>query len=383
MNKVGFLLPRSTVYPLAGFDFLDGYKSYLKHLNIEDNITIVTENIGFGLDEEEVYSKNEKLLLQENVDVVVAFIDGRCAEMLTPLYNATGKILVLVNIGAHYSFEANSSPNIIHLTFNEAFNCWLTGKLAATENNKIATMATSFYDGGYLHCFAMVNSYNQNGGAITNNFISHFKPELFDTTPLELHIENNADANTILNLFSGDVAHLLLPALSTMQQKQQINLYFSPMLFDETVKQKMPDKIDIKNAKGFSAWVPNLPNEINIEFKKQFNQLNGREATPFALLGWEAGILLNEIDAAKQLGLSNNDAIKTLQDKKLSSPRGWIELDGQTNQVFSSAYLITCKGNFELTIEDTMTDIAEEKTKFINTKVDELHSSWRNTYLCS
>ena len=84
---------------------------------LQNEIAIVTENIGFGLDDEEVYSKNEKLLLAENVDVVVAFIDGKCAEMLTPLYAATGKILLLVNMGAHYNFDVQPSPNIIHHTF--------------------------------------------------------------------------------------------------------------------------------------------------------------------------------------------------------------------------------------------------------------------------
>jgi branched-chain amino acid transport system substrate-binding protein len=383
MNKIGFLLPRSTVYPLLGFDFLDGYKSFLQHLKLQNTITIVTENIGFGLDEEEVYSKSEKLLLQENVDIVVAFIDGRCAEMLTPLYTATGKILVFVNIGAHYAFNEQVSPNIITLSFNEAFNCWLTGKLAANENNTKASMATSFYDGGYLHCFAMVNSYNQNGGEIRNNFISHFKPELFDITPLQQYIENNTETNTILNLFSADVAHLVLPALSNLQQKHSLNFYFSSMLFDEAIKQKLVNDVALKNTKGYTSWLPALQNDTNTQFKNQFKLLTNKEATPFALLGWEAGILLNEIDAAKQQGLSNNDTIKTLYNKKLPSPRGWMELDEQTNHTFSPAYLISFKGNFELTIEDTITDIAEEKKKFINTKVDELHSSWRNTYLCS
>jgi branched-chain amino acid transport system substrate-binding protein len=383
MKKIGFLLPRSTVYPLLGFDFLDGYKSFLQHLQLQNEITIVTENIGFGLDEEEVYSKSEKLLLADNVDVVVAFIDGRCADMLTPLYNATGKILVLVNIGAHYNFMANPSPNIIHLTFNEAFNCWLTGKLAATENNKLATMATSFYDGGYLHCFAMVNSFTQNGGQITNNFISHFKPEEFDISPLKNYVENNVDANTLLCLYSGDVAHLIYPALSNLQQTQNLHLYFSPMLFDETIQQKITAEINIKNAKGFTAWTPSLPNNINTEFKKQFNKLSGRDVTPVALLGWEAGILLNEISNAKQQGIKNTDAIKQLYNKELPSPRGWIKLDEKTNYTFSPSHLISCNGNFNITIENTVTDFEEEKKKFVEVKVDELHSSWRNTYLCS
>lgn len=383
MKKIGFLLPRSKVYPLIGFDFIDGYKSYLKYFNLQESIKIVTENIGFGLDEEEVYSKNEKLLLQENVDVVVAFIDGSCAEMLNPLYAATGKILILVNIGAHYSFEDNPSSNIIHHTFNEGFNCWLTGKLAAVETNRIATMATSFYDGGYLHCFAMVNSYNQNGGQIVNNFIGHFKPELFDTTALQQFIENNAEATTILNLFSGDVAHLILPALSSIQQKHPVNLYFSPMLLDDSVKQKLTDPININNAKGFTAWIPSLPNEHNNIFTKEYNLFSSKEATIFALLGWEIGVLVGEISKAKESGLKDTDAIKEIYDIEIPSPRGWIKLDQKTNYTFSPTYLVACNGNFDLTIETENIDREVEKEKFVAAKAEEQYSSWRNTYLCS
>jgi hypothetical protein len=72
-----------------------------------------------------------------------------------------------------------------------------------------------------------------------------------------------------------------------------------------------------------------------------------------------------------------------LYNKELPSPRGLIKLDEKTNYTFSPSHLISCNGNFNITIENTVTDFEEEKKKFVEVKVDELHSSWRNTYLCS
>jgi branched-chain amino acid transport system substrate-binding protein len=380
--KIGFLLPRSTVYPLIGFDFLDGFKSFLQHLQKQDEIAIITENIGFGLDEEEVYSKNEKLLLADNVDVVVAFVDGRCAEMLTPLYTATGKILILVNMGAHYNFDDQLSPNIIHHTYNTAFNTWLTGQLAAIEENKKAAMATSFYDGGYLQCFTMVNSFMQNGGQITSNFVSHFKPEEFDITPLKSYLENDTATTALLCLYSGDVSHLMYQALSNLQQTLQLNLYLSPMMLDEFAKQKIAGNIDIKNAKGYTTWHSSLPNENNIIFKKQFTALSSREASIFAMLGWEAGILVNEIIQLKPQNTAST-IVQALQNKELASPRGWIKLDAETNHTYSPSYLFSNSGNFNLSVENTFSNTEEEKKKFIQIRPDANHSSWRNTYLCS
>lgn len=60
MLSIGILTPRSTLYPALTFDILNGLKTSLAHSNISNDITLVTENIGFGTDEAEIYTKAEK-----------------------------------------------------------------------------------------------------------------------------------------------------------------------------------------------------------------------------------------------------------------------------------------------------------------------------------
>ncbi|NOT50056.1 MAG: ABC transporter substrate-binding protein [Chitinophagaceae bacterium] len=379
--KTGFLLPRSTVYPAIGYDFLDGCKSFLQHAGLPANI--ITDNIGFGLDEKEVYSKNEAMLLSHNADVVVAFVDGRCADMLQPLYTATGKILLLVNMGAHYPDILSSPSPVIEHSFNTAFNSWLTGQLAADEKNSSSIMATSYYDGGYLNVYAMVSKYQQRGGIINYNYISHFKQEDFSTATLQEYLKTNPEEKSMLCLFSGDVSHLMYKAMMELQQQRELKLYVSPMMLDETLQDVLGDDFTIKNVKGHTSWVSSLDNENNRLFKKRFTEYGGKKPGIFSLLGWETGIILEQIQKLFAEGIKGTALTEKLKSIQFDSPRGWLKIDRQTQQTYSPAYLVSVAGNFDLVIEACLENSEDERQKFYTEKPEGAASGWRNTYLCS
>jgi len=381
--KAGILLPRSTIYPLIGVDFADGCKTYLQYREIATSFELLTDNIGFGLDEAEVYSRNEEMLLKHNADVVVAFLDGRSAEMLQPLFTATNKILLLVNMGAHYFYDALSSPTTLYHTFDTAFNSRLTGKLAADENHLKGIMATSYYDGGYLQCYAMLSRYQQAGGNIGHNFISHFKPAEFSMKPLEDFMNTNPDYDTLFCLYSGDVSPKVFKELSVWQQTKNLHLYLSPMMLDEALKETPGLSINMKQAKGYTAWNSALENGDNISFKKTFQETTGRKAGIFGLLGWETGILLEEIQKMMKEGNKGREVVKALQQKTFSSPRGWMKIDPQTNQTYSPSYLVSCNGNFDFAIGQIIEDAEEERKNFFTEIPEGAASGWRNSYLCS
>lgn len=381
--KIGFLLPRSSVYPLIGVDFFDGFNSYIKSKEAEARFEIITDNIGFGLDEAEVYSKTEGLLLKENADVVVAFLDGRCGDILQPLFTATGKILLLVNMGAHYFSEASSSPTTLFHTFDTAFNSRLTGKLAAAENHLKSIMATSYYDGGYLQCYAMVTRFLQEGGVIGYNFVSHFRTEQFDMATIEQYIDANPDYNTVFCLYSGDVSPLVYRSLSALQEKRNLNLYGSPMMFDESLQTVPELTAAIRNMKGYTSWLSSLENENNKCYISVFAKITERKPGIFGMLGWETGILLEEMEKQFAAGEKGRSIIKSMLQKTFDSPRGWMRIDDQTNQTFSPSYLVSCNGNLEFRAEEQVEDTEEERRKFFTERPEGYSSGWKNTYLCS
>src|SRR5881394_3589636 len=167
--KVGLLFPMSNAYPTIGQDFMDGWNSLLKQQQIND-VTVLKEGIGLGGIEKEVYLKAEKLLISDDVDILVAYVDEKVLPVLYPLAMATGKILLAVNPGANYPLNWITQPTVIHLNLQHAFLCRLTGALAAASENGQAAMATTYYDCGYLHSAAMVNQFMEEEGSIQYNY---------------------------------------------------------------------------------------------------------------------------------------------------------------------------------------------------------------------
>jgi hypothetical protein len=381
--KIGFLLPRSTIYPLIGFDFLDGFKVHLQQLQDINAIEFFTENIGYGIDEKITYSATEQLLLKNNVDVVIAFIDGRSVEMIAPLFTATGKVLCIVNMGANFNFENAPPPTTIFLDFNVAFNCALTSSKTFSEGYNKAIMATSYYDGGYLQCFAMVNNFIHKGGNIVGNYISHFKTSEFDLSTLSELLKTAENKTCVLALFSGDVSHLFYQQFSSINQQYPVQVYGSPMMFDNHILGLLPTEIDIAPIKGYTSWLQQLENAANIELKERFTAYANRQASVFAVLGWEAAQVVNQMFSSDNNSISAAQKVNQLMDKNMDTPRGKLYFDAETHHAFSSTYCVEMANHFQIKIIETIENPVDEWGFFKKLQPETIASGWRNTYLCS
>lgn len=58
--RIGVLYPRSKAHPGMMADFADGIKAALKHYQLKD-IELISEIVGFGGNEKELYEKVEKI----------------------------------------------------------------------------------------------------------------------------------------------------------------------------------------------------------------------------------------------------------------------------------------------------------------------------------
>ena len=131
-----------------GTAFVDGIKICIEKKGLTGKFNFFTESVGLGGSEKEVYTKAEQLLVLDGVDILLAYIDERVLELLKPLVYSSGKLLVVINPGANYPINWVPQENIIHLTLQHSFCCWLTGALAVTETGVKALTATTFYDCG-------------------------------------------------------------------------------------------------------------------------------------------------------------------------------------------------------------------------------------------
>lgn len=377
MLRIGILMPRSTLYPALGLDMLNGLKQSLKQRNLFDEVKLLTDNIGFGIEEPEIYTKAEKMLLQEDADIVIVFAGLRVAEMLQPLFAASNKLLVMMHFGANIPDTWQAAPTTITHSLNFCLHARLTGRLAAQETNKQAINMVSYYDGGYRQCYALLTGHQQQGGVPRFNHITHLKLSEFTIQPIIPFLEANSDVRTLLCLFAADQAEHFYKDIAPLQQQFGLQLYVTPMMLDAALKAALGADFSIQQVKGYIPWHASLDNEANRLFTKN-------NANYFSLLGWDAGAIIAELAPGLNNGAQNmQELVRSVSGKKIDSPRGWIMIDPVSQYTYGPSYLASCKNNFDITVEQEAEQVEQEWAEFtqITISADE-SSGWRNTYLC-
>jgi branched-chain amino acid transport system substrate-binding protein len=384
MLHVGILMPRSTLIPALGLDILNGIKQHLKRHQLFDDIKFTTDNIGFGVSEQEIYTKAEALILMYDVDIVIAIADVRMTEMLHPLFAASNKILMVLNFGANFPDSWQAPSTTICHSLNFSFLSWLTGKLAADKENKNAANVLSYYDAGYRQGYSMMMGHQNNAGVPTYNHVTHLKLEEFTLKPLEQFLQQNTNTKTLLCLFAAEQAEKFYTEIISLQQALQLDLLVSPMMLDETLKEVLPADLNIKSTQGYIPWHSSLVNEENTLFKETIIKATNKAANYFSLLGWEAGSIIVEIFAKKAAGIvAASDMITFLTEVVFKSPRGLFKIDAASHQCYGSAYLASCKNHLDIHIESPLENIDNAWAKFkTEMHLEGENAGWKNTYLC-
>lgn len=377
---IGVLLPRSTDFPAMGFDLLDGLKLYFQKQGLE-NIRFIPENIGFGEDRKEIYSKAEKCILQDDAQMVVAYLSTENAATLYPLFESTGRQLIVVDAGMNYPKEA-ASPNALYISLQGIHACLYSGKMAGKDAKEVI-IATSFFDGGYRGPWAFDRGISMQEGTVVHNYVGHHKESEFTIKPFLEALDKNKDAR-IAACFSTYLATLFLQKLSEADAETEEREYCCSSFM---VEEQTMDTYRLPKGKfvAYTPWFSTLDSEQNTEFVGEIQQKKNKKANIFHLLGWEAGIIIaqliadpNGIDAAfKQI----------LEGKSYESPRGLVTIHPTTHIGFAPLYLCEMTRNQDhkamLVYKETIEISADEHLNVINDQPNGMTSGWFNNYLCS
>ena len=381
--KIGILYPRSNAHPGMMMDFMDGIKTALKQQQLNDHILPVSESTGLGGNEKEVYEKAEKLLVLEGVDLLVAYIDLRVLETLKPLLYASGKLVLAVNPGANYPQNWVPQPNIVNLTLQHSFLCWLTGKLAAPLNTTNAATATTFYDCGYLHTAAMVKNFIKGGSKITFNYVNNQRyDDAFDITQLTGYLSSDKETTSLLCVFDSLPSSLFYSLLNKYNEADNLHLFVSPMMLEQKALEKMPDGFKF-SIDGYLPWHAELENNANRVFLDNYRQQTKRDGNIFSLLGWETGLILQEIFLHSNGNYTDGTELAgRLASGKINSPRGEMKLDPETNYFIAPVCKCSIKQNSGTPMVEQMAVPEKEWTSFVEDPTEGVSSGWTNTYLC-
>ena len=381
--KIGILYPRSKAHPDMMADFNDGIKLALKHFGVTNHIELITESIGYGEDEKQVFEKAEKLLTLESVDLLIAYIDLRVISILEPLLYASKKLMIVVNPGANYPENQPTHPYIIYLTLQHSFLCWLTGLLASNNKEGGAALATSFYDAGYLHIAAITTGYVNSGGSIRYNYVNNSRyNETFEIGPLTGFLSTEKETQNLLCVFDVKPAALFLDRLNKYKESDQLQIFGSPMVLDSKAWEGTDNGFHF-SIEGYLPYHAAAENATNVEFRNIFTAHTKREPSVFALLGWEAATIIAEVfNNCKHRYADGTFIIAFLKTTVINSPRGSLKLDSETHFLRAPVFRGTVQHYSTAIIITPVNNVDEAWDKFVNNPVEGPSSGWKNTYLC-
>jgi branched-chain amino acid transport system substrate-binding protein len=325
------------------------------------------------------------MLVRENVDILVAYIDHYAAEKIEPLFNAANRLLIVIEPGATVPSNWNASPLRFHLTLDAAFANFITAAKAIKDGVKNAAFGSTFYDAGYLSCSSLVNRFMNKGGKMAYNCIVPFKYEEFDITPLAAAIEEHHIDGVLAHL-SIESGAVFLDAYQKAGLSSKISkFYVSPFVFEEQFLDKLP--FPFTGIKGCVPWARGLQNETNTTFMSIMDEEFGKTGNCFAALAWDAA----QFTAAAVQKLSDNKynstkAAEALAGFMMNGTRGVMELDAKTNYMTApihDAEIVKGDNGMSKLSLGERTNTPEDWEEFTSITISDTSSRWLNTYLCT
>jgi|GEM_PF-478029 len=372
--KIALLLPRSVIYPSMSFDIMDGFKSALKKIGIDDKHEIVTAGIGVGGNNKEIYECCEQLLLN-GTDIIIAYINPLTAEFVQPIFESAGKLLIVLDSGYQFQTSDKKLSNVYFISLEGTLCSRVIVNKAIEEGQNRFAFTCSFYDAGYKSPYSYSTAIEDKGGMITYNHVTPLQRADLNLTPLDEFLEQNKDVSLVTS-FCGDMAEDFFRESAKLKNIASSKTYGSGFTAEELWLQKIP--YPGYNWSCAIPWASNTSNKENEEFVAAMKNIKEQKANVFSLLGWEAALFIGNSDG------------QSLDNIAIDSPRGRVYMNPKTGFSEAPLYYATVTKNEETgncVLEDIteVSNLDQERERLQHHIIaiqDTMTNSWFNSYAC-
>jgi branched-chain amino acid transport system substrate-binding protein len=380
--KIGFLFPYSSIYPHISKDIIDGFMAAIPEKH-KQCFQFFPEYIDQGK-RDLIKTAINKFTSFHNVDIISGIISYKAIPDIITTIGQRKKIGFFFDMG-EYLPPIQPLPTDL---FSNSFLMWqLEYALGYWSQNTFrgkGAILMSVYDAGYnMHSSFWQGAINAGAEEIDMHTIP-YDPQMKSILPVLPMFFEKIEKSKV------EYLHVLLcgnEALEFYSAFKQSNLYgklpliVSPHMSSETIISKV-DNLNI-TCYSASGWDYHSPLEQNQAFKRNYEASAGRQATSFAVLGYEAGLAFYSILHE----LQKNDfqtALTHLKNESITGPRGPRNFHLGTN--ISTFPIAIEKITFQPFKPLRMT-IAQGLTMPYNHNVfSDIHehcvSGWENPYLC-
>lgn len=381
IKKTGLLLPRSVLYPSINFDLLEGMRTGLE-LNDQNDITIITDNIGIGTNEQYIYNSCERMLM-DGCSVIAGYVNPATTIKLQPLFEAANAVFICIDSGYQFMLpDPQVLPNVVYVSLQGTLCCRATATLATSAGFNSFAFTTSFLDAGYRSNYSYSRAIVEEGAEIVFNHVSTLKRKDFTIAPLTTFLSSEPQ-HAVIAAYCGDMLQDFCEHAAKSEHFAN-PLFASPFMLEETWLEK--SDYPGTDMHGTITWARDLDNPINIAFKESM-AAKGREQNIFSVLGYETGVVLAALFQNEKRG---KNAVDTLKGWSYESPRGTVLIDALTNQSVPPLYYAKgvrneLTGKCKLQVSGTTVDNVEEQWNLFQQDIFALTgdtTNWTNTYPC-
>ena len=375
---IGVLLPRSEMFPTFGLDFLNGLK--LAHQNSDKNnisLKYIVEGIGTASDASFLKSA-EKLLLQENVDITIAFCGANQLTELSKIHTNYKKSLIHVDLGGTILKTDDTSPYVLHHTLNLWQSAYKTGKFAAAKYGKKVAVIASVYDGGYHMSSAFSEGYTAAGGTVASYYVSpmDYKTETFEKMVSDIA---KAQPDFIYAIFSYKEGQKIFETISKSTLNGTIPIVAIPLMTDESFNTR---DMNVENVQSIASWSFDDPSTEMVTFKSLYKNEYDEQPNSIGLLGFEVGVTLSKCITSEG---KITAAMGTIREKlSWESPRGTLSYSSRNESQVASFKVRKFQfkdGKYHNEITETIEATIDE---VVYQQLEELQNvSWHNPYICT
>lgn len=331
--KVGLLLPFSGVYASLGNEIEAGFNLGLAEFGGETDVTFEILREDTEVSPPAALGKARKLILQEQVDVMVGIVSSGVLGAVRDMVHGAGVPLIVANAGNDEATGAACSPYITRMSFsngqiNRPMGTWMAEQGIET----VYTLAPD-YAAGRQMIDAFAETFTAAGGEIVGQDFTPFQKTQDFGPYLAQAASSGADA--VYVFYAGGEAIAFVKQYDSFGLQEDLPLYGSGFLTSPLYV----------NAQGEAAegvvtalhYAPTIDNAANAAFVASFTAETGRVPSEFAVQGYDAARAL--IEAAKT-GANNRETLaNALRQVSFDGPRGEMSIDPATNNIIQPVYV--------------------------------------------
>lgn len=380
--KIGFLAPYSSIYPNMVPSLISGFYSAIPE-KYHDMFQFIPEYIGQG-SEKKILEASQKLLYFDRVDILSGFLSYKVLPTIIPTVEKLQKLGFFFDMGEYIP----NSQYISSKVFNNSFLLWQAeyalGYWAHKKFGEKGIVISSIYDGGYHLQSAFRQGAVMAGADVMNFRVLEYKPDGF---PVEIQIKEalkqieSENPSFVHALFCGSEASDFYKQYKESNLSEGVPLLVSShMASDEILENISNLNLNFHSA---SMWSYNSNEDANQLFKKRILEFAGQKPDIFTLLGYETGLLFNQLIPDFQRR-DWDDICKKLKTETIEGPRG--NRSFYLNSEYATPTIDIEKINIQF---NSISKILIEQGKamqFDHSTYERIHkenvSGWQNPYLC-